>query len=357
MKLQDQWLFESLSTPKNNDQNWSWEQDFAEVPPAGSNKNRSIFSRITEKVAPYAMPVMMGVSGVEAAQQSNSPSRADTPIVSQPPSPKVADARKAFKAAVEAERKRRKTKKKPEISGGFPPSVKIRLPTFTGYPRPPLTVRMPAKNRAGFFTREAEANSLQGTWNEQSQRLFEAPLAPNVRNLGSHYSSTKYKNDVLFEAPLRSDADYMAATEGVEIRLRQNLFTGRESHDQQEILKLADQPSPGTRYEALVRRRFGNLGGKLKLRTTESDAWRNEQEGGSLIKTPVEITIHRKWNSRKRLQITEALLTKHRVTVITPSRNRASAMAALKSIGSQVKALLRRRHGKTSNLTITLVLT
>ncbi|MBD1997711.1 hypothetical protein H6G00_13915 [Leptolyngbya sp. FACHB-541] len=223
--LQNQWLFESLSTPEDNDQNWSWEQDFAEISPSDGKQNKST--------------------------------------------------------------------------------------------------------------------------------LFETPLAPEVRNLVSHYSSTRD----LFEAPLRSDVDYMAATEGVEIRLRQNLFTGRESHDQKEILKLADQPTPGTRYEALVRRRFGNLGGKLKLKTTESDAWRNEQEGGSLVKTPVEITIHRKWNSRKRLQITEALLTKHRVTVITPSRNRDSAMVSLRSIGGQVKASLRRRHNKTSNLTVTLVLT
>lgn len=159
MKAENQWLFE--------------------LPLSADNEGNGFFAKARAIVAPYVMPAMMAISGLQVVEQSTQQQqKPDVTVVDRPPLQKNPDAIEAFKAAAQATFTQRGPQKKPKKTGGTPPSppVRIKLPTFTGYPISPSLRQPPVVNRAGFRTREAEFYPAQEAMNQQAQWLFELPL-------------------------------------------------------------------------------------------------------------------------------------------------------------------------------------
>jgi hypothetical protein len=184
----------------------------------------------------------------------------------------------------------------------------------------------------------------------------EVPSSPNAFYPTQPLIERKYKNQWLFEVPFLPGADYAERipdkVERVNITPKKKRFEGTHATAQAAILELVKR-SPGVDYEKLVKEVFGkSFGPSLKLKTTNSDF--------SLDKdTPVEITIHNHWNSRKRLQIAEALMVKERLVLYTPFEYGETAKKQINSVGRELLQTWKKwkPKGPKPTFNITLILT
>jgi hypothetical protein len=174
----------------------------------------------------------------------------------------------------------------------------------------------------------------------QFELFYEVPSSSNVSYYTKVDTERKYENQWLFEVPFLPGADYAERipdkVDKVNITLEKKPFVGTDATTQAAILASAKK-SPGTAYESLVKERFGaELKAPRLLKTTKSDATLSDG------KTPVEITIHEKWNPRKKQQVREALEEGKKLVLYTPSAYGATAKKQINSIG---RDLLKKNPG------------